>query len=87
MTASTAPVTAKSTAMTGIRIHQRSTLPTTQTSATIRSVAAVNMVNSEMPRSRSGGDSLPGAAAAGGDFGRVAWWSWRGRERAGGEVR
>jgi hypothetical protein len=50
-------------------------------------VAAVNMVNSEMPRSRSGGDSLPGAAAAGGDFGRVAWWSWRGRERAGGEVR
>jgi len=45
------------------------------------------MVNSEMPRSRSGGDSLPGAAAAGGDFGRVAWWSWRGRERAGGEVR
>ena len=68
MTTSTAPVTAKSTAMTGIRIHHRSTLPTTQTSATIRSVAAVKMANSEMPRSRSGGD-LPGAVGAGGDFG------------------
>ena len=87
MTASTAPVTARWTTMTGISIHQRSTLPTRQTSATIRSVVAVNMARSEMPRSRIGGDSLLGAIRRGRVAGRARasrdrgpWWAsgaWR----------
>jgi hypothetical protein len=85
MIASTTPVTARSTAMTGIRIHQRSTLPTRQTSATISSVAAVNMARSEIPRSRIGDDSLLGTADADAGVGRCA--PRFGRGRAGTEVR
>ena len=79
-------MTAKSTAMTGIRIHPASTMPTTTAMATITNTAAMNAAMSSSPRSGSGvGSSIGSGGGFGGRYARDAR-TGAGREGRGGRV-